>query len=338
MELSNKEKQLIQKAIELWKQEGKISPEQANSLKESFKIRETESKLAKYFFIIALSCTLFAFGAIFIDEKLLEKIKHYFSLNNLIIALLMAGIAAGWFWLIVKKSSGLRSFSYEVYMILGGLASVTSLVYVCKDVGFGKSHTFFLFLSFIIWISEAVLFRSKALWLAALLSLTGWFGAFTEAHSHTDKEVFLGMNYPVRFTIFGALMLGLSRVQSQIRKTSDFQRITYLTGLIIFFLGLWGVSIFGNYHNWEAWMEVRQTHVIGFGILFGVFALLAMLWGIKQDDDITRDLGILFLLINFYSRYFEYFWDSMHKGIFFLILAVSFWLIGKWIEKRRRTD
>jgi hypothetical protein len=28
----------------------------------------------------------------------------------------------------------------------------------------------------------------------------------------------------------------------------------------------------------------------------------------------------------------------MHKGIFFLILAVSFWFLGRWIEKRRKKE
>ncbi|MGY0038547.1 hypothetical protein [Pedobacter sp. NJ-S-72] len=55
--------------------------------------------------------------------------------------------------------------------------------------------------------------------------------------------------------------------------------------------------------------------------------------GLKYRDDIAREFGITFLFINLYTRYFEYFWDSWHKALFFSVLAASFWLIGRKAEK-----
>ena len=46
-----------------------------------------------------------------------------------------------------------------------------------------------------------------------------------------------------------------------------------------------------------------------------------------------RLFGITFLAINLYTRYFEYFWDGLHKVVFFLILAASLALIGRYAEK-----
>jgi hypothetical protein len=37
-----------------------------------------------------------------------------------------------------------------------------------------------------------------------------------------------------------------------------------------------------------------------------------------------------------YTRYFEYLWDRTHKGLFFAILAASFWWLGKLLEKRNK--
>ncbi|MBL4678753.1 MAG: hypothetical protein JKY70_21555, partial [Mucilaginibacter sp.] len=34
-----------------------------------------------------------------------------------------------------------------------------------------------------------------------------------------------------------------------------------------------------------------------------------------------------------YTKYFEYFWESTNKTIFFAILALSFWLVGRKAEK-----
>ena len=42
--------------------------------------------------------------------------------------------------------------------------------------------------------------------------------------------------------------------------------------------------------------------------------------------------GLIFLFINLYTRFFEYFWDSTHKAAFFAVLAVSFWFFGSRAE------
>jgi hypothetical protein len=275
-----------------------------------------------------------AFGAIFIDEKILEKLKLYFALNNIVIAIMMGAIAAGWFYYVKRKSQAIKNVAYEIYIVLGGLAAITSLVYVCKDIGFGPSYTNFLLFATFLLGSISVFFKSRALWIGSLGAFMGWYGAFSHVHGH--NHVFLGMNYPVRFALFGLVVLGISFLQRRIPRLEFTQRITFILGLIILFTGLWGVSIFGNYNDLEAWYAVRQTHVIAYGIVFGIAAMIALYLGIRYKDDVARDLGIVFLLINFYSRYFEFFWDTMHKGLFFLLLAVSFYFIGRWIEKRRK--
>jgi len=275
-----------------------------------------------------------AFGAIFIDEKLLERLKIYFSLSNLVVAAFMTAIAAAWFYYIRKKRSGLKTIAYEIYMVLGGLAAVTALVYVCKDLGFGASYTLFLFLAWMLLACLSIAFGSAALWIGTLAAMMGWYGAF--AYIQSNEHLFLGMNYPLRFTIFGLIIICFSLIQNKINRLAATQRITYIAGLLIFFTGMWGVSIFGNYNDWEAWMQVRQTQVMLYGVVFGAAALIALYLGIRYKDETARDLGILFLLLNFYSRYFEYFWNSLHKGLFFLVLAVSFWLLGRYLDKRRK--
>ena len=46
-----------------------------------------------------------------------------------------------------------------------------------------------------------------------------------------------------------------------------------------------------------------------------------------------RGYGLTFLGINLYTRFFETFWNSMDKGLFFLILGGSLWLLGSKAEK-----
>lgn len=336
MDADKQEQELLNKALSEWREQGLLSPEKTEELRSTITPKGT-AQIAQYFFFIAISCILLAFGAIFIDDKLLEKVKTYFAFSNLAIAALMLALSIVWFWYIIRRRrTATGTISYEIYMIIGALAALCSLTYICKDFGFGTDYTSFLFAAFIMLLTLSSLLRSRALWIAGVLSLMGWYGTFSNLFA-TDNR-FLGMNYPLRFSVFGLLLLGCSFLLKKIHLASFAQRITFVTALIILFTGLWGLSIFGNFSHLEEWSRVRQVHVLAYAFLFGIAAVISFLAGLRFKDDFVRDMGVLFLLLNLYTRYFEYFWDSVNKGIFFLILAVSFFLVGKWIEKKKRTN
>ena len=334
MEVDKNDWEAIQDALSAWEQAGKLSSEQVADLKKSVVVKRTErEQIAQYFFFIALFCTLLAFGAIFLNEKLLEKIKIYFSWNDLAIALITAALSVAWFLYVGRKRTRLSLAAYETNMVLGGLSVLTSLIYICKQIGAEKTYITFLSLSFISLGILSVMFRSRALWIGALLSLIGWFGSFSTWAG--ANNLFLGMNYPVRFTALGLIMLGFAMLQIRIVRLAYSQRITYVVSLFLFFVALWCVSIFGNYNSIMGWQQVRQVHVLAFAIIFGVAAALSFYLGLRYKEDLAKDFGVLFLLINLYTRYFEYFWDSMNKGIFFLILAITFGFLGWWLERKK---
>jgi hypothetical protein len=80
-------------------------------------------------------------------------------------------------------------------------------------------------------------------------------------------------------------------------------------------------------------MKVKQADIFYWGIVSALVAAGFIIYGLKKKDTIAREFGITFLLINLYTRYFEYFWNMTDKTIFFGILAISFWLIGRKAEK-----
>lgn len=336
MKADRKEQEILLRAINEWEHTGKISHEQARDLKDDVSSGNAgNNPISQYFFIIALSCILLAFGAIFIDDKLLEQVKTYFALSNLFITAICGIIAAGWIGYVYKRRSKLGKNTYEVYMGLGALAVLTTLIYACKDIGAGHGYNGFLALSAIVLFILSVSFRAKAFWLIGLLAMMGWYGAFTDWLSR--DFLFLGMNYPVRFTLFGLLVMGLSYLQQKIVRLHFTHRITYIVGLLIFFTGFWGISVFGNFNHYSEWLLVRQTRVLIYAILFGLGSIAAFFLGIRYKDDFTRDCAVLFFIANLYTRYFEYFWGNMNKGIFFLVLAVLFWFTGRWLDKRKRS-
>jgi hypothetical protein len=334
MELDKEEWKTVNKAIDQWAADGTVPKEQAEELRRSVQLKRNDNQqIAQYFFLIALSCMLLAFGAIFIDDKVLERFRVYFSLSNIVIALLAAGVSTLWFWYVRKKKPGLSKTAYEIYMVVGALTALISLTYICKETGFGGNYSGYLIAASVLLFTLSILFRSRFLWISGILGVMGFYGAVTSLYSLQDR--FLGMNYPIRFTVFGLLILLLAYLQRKKEVFKDTGHITYIAGMVIFFTGMWGVSVFGNYSDMAAWAAVRQVQVIAFGVLFAVAAGTSFFYGIKYKDDVARDFGILFLLVNLYSRYFEFFWDNMNKGIFFVVLAVSFYGVGRWLEKRK---
>ena len=170
-----------------------------------------------------------------------------------------------------------------------------------------------------------------AVWLFFLLSLGNWFGAETGYMSGWGAY-WLGMNYPVRFIFFGGALLALcwllrGRLQARhLYTTSKAMGLTYL------FVALWIMSIFGNY-DIDNWYGVTQASLLPWALLFAVAAVLCIYISLKTDDGMLRGFGLTFLAINLYTRYFEYFWDGMNKVVFFLLLAASLAVIGRYAER-----
>lgn len=334
MELDNHDRKVLLNALETWHADGELTADHAERLKQSIVPKKAQQQLANYFFIIALACSLLSFGALSIDEKFLERFRQYFALSNWTIAIITAMLTGVWLIYINRKKSIMQRLFYEMQVTGASVVMLTSLVYLCKEVGSGNGYTGLLIVAALCFATLYYVFRSLAAWIGLLLALMAWYGAF--AYTHSTNHSFLWMNYPVRFAVFGLLVLAASAVQQRITALKQTSRITMAFSLIIFFTAMWGVSIFGNYHDLERWTQVRQVQILVYGLLSGATSVAALLWGIKKDDAFLRDTGIIFLLLNLYTRYFEYFWDTLNKGLFFLFIAVSFWFIGRWLMRRQR--
>lgn len=333
MELEKKEAEILEKAIHQWQQQQLLTADKARELRNTIRLKRARVQIAQYFFIIAIASSLLAFAAIFIDDKLLEKIKSYFNIGNMVIAVACTLVALGWLMYLYKKRNHFNSLIFEVYAVLGGMVTLSAMVYYCKDIGLGPQYTGLLLASAIVLLLISLALQSRALWLGGILAVMGWYGSFAQLQQN-EHNLFMGMNYPVRFTLFGLLVTAMGFVQAKVKPLSFSYRQTYIMGLLIFFTGMWGVSVFGNYGHYEQWLAVRQVQVIGYSVVLAIASVLALVLGIKYRDDATRDFGIIFILLNLYTRYFEFFWNSTNKGLFFLLLAVSFAVVGWQLEKR----
>lgn len=353
--VSRKQKRLLERAIEHWQQQGLINDRQASRLLADMQPAGFDwQRTARYAFVAAIASLLISVAALLTDDWLLALLGWFVALSAITKCLLMTILAGGIFYYGGYRRSRFPQFYYtsETLFFMGVMALASAIYFlgVALDTAQNRVSVLF-FIATLLYGVLAVYFPSRLIWVFALVSLASWMGTETGYMSGWGAY-YLGMNYPLRFALLGALMtlVGLAGVRARCQgypETGMSGALVYLSpqtravGLLFLFISLWLMSIFGNYGEISRWQQVSQWQLFHWSVLFAVVALAVLWYGLKQDDGAMRGFGVTFLFINLYTRFYEYFWDSLHKGIFFAVLAVSFWWLGSRAEtlwQKKRTD
>ncbi|QPH41326.1 DUF2157 domain-containing protein [Pedobacter endophyticus] len=336
MKVDREKSEFLDDMIEQWQTDGLISEETSTKLRKSYEAKSFDwLRLAQYAFWTALACGFIALGSLLIDNSILNYIKRIYDTPNIVIALVSGGLAA-WLYLLGfrrKRKQAQLKFNNEAILFSAILLTANAIAYLGKALDHGSGNFSILILvSVFIYGILGYLFNSRLIWIFALISLGAWFGTETGYLSRWNYY-FLGMNYPLRFVVFGAVLTAASFVMKVRPKLQHFFQVTYIAGMVYLFVALWALSVFGNFASLEEWYAIRQLNLFYWALISAAVCVASTLFGLKYHDDIAREFGITFLFINLYTRYFEYFWDSWHKALFFAVLAASFWLIGRKAEK-----
>lgn len=337
MQVSKKEGKVLDEAIKTWLDNDVISESESHKLKTAYEVTSFDWKrVAKYSFWLAISCIVISISSALADKWLIEFFKNLFNAPDSIKSFGFAILSGGLYFLGIKKKNKHpnKIYSNEAVFFLGVASTAISIAFLGKAIDTGSGHfSLLLLLAFIVYGLLGLWFPSKLVWLFSLLSLGSWFGAET-GYASGWGAYYLGMNYPLRFVLFGLALLTLgSYVFHKWQSRSDFIGTTKAIGLLYLFIALWIMSIFGNYGDPEIWQRAKQIELLHWSILFAAAAIGAIYHGVKYDDGMTRGFGLTFIFINLYTRFFEYFWEGTHKAIFFALLALSFWYLGTKAEK-----
>src|SRR6201986_1402290 len=336
LNLDKQESDFLDRVISDWEKQGLVDDEQAVKLRDSYEVKGFDwLRLAKYSFWIALICGATSFTFLIVNDTIVNWLKQLYYTPDIIISILSAVMAAFLFLWGRRREKRFpeRVFSNEAIIFTGILFTACCIAYLGKTFDNGSGHYSILFLiSVFVYGLLAWRLDSRLIWLFALVSLGSWFG--TETGYQTQwSHYFLGMNYPLRFVAFGFILVAACHFLRNRKWFSEFWELTYVVGLLYLFLSLWLLSIFGNYGTIDSWWKVKQLTLFYWGIISLAMAGGFMFYGLKFKDSIAREFGITFLIIFIYTKYFEYFWDSTNHTLFFAILAISFWLIGRKAEK-----
>ncbi|PJJ84194.1 DUF2157 domain-containing protein [Mucilaginibacter auburnensis] len=336
LKIDRQESEFLNEAISRWEKDGLLDADKAAELRNSYEVKGFDwMRLAKYSFWIALICGGVSFTFLIVNDAVVNWLKNLYYTPDIVISII-SGAAAAFLFYWGRRREKLypeKVFSNEAVVFTGVLFTACCIAYLGKTFDNGSRHYSVLFLlSVFVYGFLAWRMQSKLIWLFALVSLGSWFGTET-GYQTRWSDYFLGMNYPLRFVVFGLILVAACQLLRNKKWFACFWEHTYVVGLLYLFLSLWMLSIFGNYGNLDAWYNIKQITVLYWGVISVLFSGGFLLYGLKRSDNIAREFGITFLIIFIYTKYFEYFWDNINKAVFFAILAASFWLIGRKAEK-----
>ena len=345
IELSRRQARVVERLVDRWQSDGTIDGSTANRLRASTDVASFDwRRLTRFSVITAVICIIVAVASVFTDKWLLAWIARIFSAPEIAKFSFFGCLAAALYALGYRRHDRRpeKRYTNEGIYLLAVIATAAAIFFLGRAIDDGSGHfSLLILLSCGIYGAIALSVRSTLIWLFALVSLGGWFGAETGYVSGWGAY-YLGMNYPVRFVLFGAALCAVSYGVLKQPQTAYLFQTTYVMGLLYLFVAFWLLSIFGNYGDGDSWRAARQIELFHWSILFAAAAGLAIWHGLKFDNLTSRSFGVTFLFINIYTRFFEHFWNSIHKAVFFAVLGVSLWYLGSkaqtiWNLGRKRS-
>lgn len=341
IEISKRRYDAVTEMIDVWEREGVVDAETARRLRGSvapipFDFPFDWLRATRWLLILALCCFTVGIAALLQTEWIVALIRRIFGSAPAVKSVFFAALAAVFYAAAYRRRLHRpeRVFTNEALLMLGVLSTASSIAWLGAALGSESRHfSLLLALAAGVYAVIAVAMNSALVWIFALFSLGSWLGAETGYVSGWGAY-WLGMNYPARFVLYGGALVAAQYFMARSPRFAGFQRPTLSTGLLFLFVSLWMMSIFGNdgLVNGE-WRAAGRAELFLWCALFAAAAGVSLWLGIRRDDMMLRGYGAVFLAINVYTRFFENFWNAMNKGLFFLILGASLWLLGSKAER-----
>ncbi|KAI1354509.1 hypothetical protein F5Y01DRAFT_273027 [Xylaria sp. FL0043] len=351
LELTAAEADAVYRALRYWSHSKLISADIADQLLETVQVVHEQQHgfnwegFAKYTFRLAVVCLAIAIISLIFDnvvpriiERIIERILALPSSVRITATSALAIAAHAWGYQRSLAASSLRqqTYSNEAIHSLGallfGLAALqlATALEADKDENLHVLHNIELSLALVYGIS-AVMVQSNFIWSCGMVVLGVLFGSWTDYGGGT---YYLGMNYPLRFVLFGAAFIVISGFMRDIPLTATLWSSTRTWGMLYSYIALCILSLFGDdkLRGKDSVVSGGSGKIAFWSIAFLCAAVTAIWHGLRYGDSTTKGFGLTFLGINLYTKFFEFCWSKWYKPVFFAALAFSLGLVGQYAE------
>ena len=348
MRLPKKKAKIVLDVVGSLEVHKRITPEVAAVMRANIEpIAFDWRRLARYSFVAALCCVVIAVVATFADEYVIALLTRFWNFIRQFMRMpvigrsILVAIASGFLlWLGLKqraKDPG-KVYSNEAVFTIAALGFALAIYLFGKSINVVDAWFVFAASSALYFVLGFVL-ESKLIWAYGILTVSNALGADVD---YGWGCYCLGMDHPLRTLALGGVLFGgaelakfaVNPALASLQKRVDLLwGVTRVFGLLLGFVSLWILSLWGTDWTWS--YQAKESHfweLAWWSVAFGVVAVGCIVRALFKDDGVLRGFGLTFFFIEIYTKFFEYFWNGIHKAIFFAILGVSFWLIGRKAE------
>jgi hypothetical protein len=173
--------------------------------------------------------------------------------------------------------------------------------------------------------------RLKTLVYLGLFGLCNWFGGCT---GYWTGCYWLYMRDPLIFVPFGAGLIFVAHLIGKYDKR-DLKQPLEIVGILTLFLALLILSIWGYTFGAEDFFSDKADIAPVWFIIVMTLSCMLFIWlGIKWERKLFFNVGVTFLAIDLYTRFFEVFMDWLPRSLFWLILGGSVLLLSTYVRKK----
>jgi uncharacterized membrane protein len=250
------------------------------------------------------------------------------SRSQVVGALLMLASGAmltAWGLRLALDKLGRYSNSSKSLLMLGVTTAALGMGLGVDGMGVHGQQTVFVtgFLVVVPLIFLAYRFSNTFLLVLGLIALFHWVGSWTEMLGRSTYGVFIEDPRVMSLFALGAVVVGVYHERELRFSTGRFYQAYETVGLIYLNLSLLGLTIVahGGWGSREMWIAVLSAA-----------AIAEIVAGARLHNPLLTGFGVTIFAINIFTRYYERFWNRLHRGEFFLLGGLSLFAAGMACE------
>jgi hypothetical protein len=336
VKLSKKQYVLVERLLENWVQRGLLSSDQKQLLSSDIGRKAVNwHRVAQNMLGLAVFFMVVAFFQLVADEWVLRLLENFVALSDgffmvLLGFLTVTFILVAWF---VHKSAKVSSRIFEEALLLMSGLSFGGMLYYAHVIFEWQQGTQImqLFMGAVMLLCLGYCFRSSLLWLLGWGLFFFWVGLQT-AYADDWNSVFWGMNLAVRYLVFSAVFILVLQGLKELGCLRRFFSLTLQLGLLLMWFSFWMCALFGNYASWEAWESASSLQLLPWGMAMAALAFYFWWAGRRKKRQDWVWMGSLAFFADACTQYFLFLWEPLPPVLFFFILAVLFFVIGRKAE------
>ncbi|KAI1843308.1 hypothetical protein JX266_010482 [Neoarthrinium moseri] len=329
----------VRAAIEHWSERKLEGPALASEVLLTLRVENHSfqwQRFAKYAFRLALISLAIALVTLLCDIRLILFIKHVLAPSAWLRSILPAlGAVVVHVWGCRRQVEyPLQVWTNEAVHGLGGLLFGLSAQQFLEALDavypFEEDRLHWVLLLLVgIYSVTGVVAASNFIWSCGIIITGFWFAAITAYLSGSD-DYFLGMSHPLRFVLFGLVIIRSAYAMRLWDTTAALWRTTRIRGLLCFFNALWLLSVIGN--DYDFWRSKSIKTTLAWSTVSALAAGCCVIHGLRYRDGTVKGFGLTFLGINLFTKFCEVLFDILNTPVFFAILAGFPVGIGRYAE------